>query len=477
LKSFGISERDKVMPELITIPNIDLNTLNGTTKKRETLKVTPDGLKLPSSLENKLPATVRNYLKFSAPLSDVSNEFLLMPFLAICGALIGKKRFMQLGGITIYPVIWTVIFAASSLHRKTTALSIARSVFKVVNENWKNAYEAELREWKKAQKEANEKAEPFDRPEPFKRTLYAPDSTSDLTFYEGLRDNGNQIAMPSEFTGMYKEWTRPRNGLSETVLRIFDAEDNIRRVTRMGGDIELQNPILCIAGATTLPAFQRALTSTERGNGLLQRILPVTLEERTKPFKAMTELPKPNGELYDILSRKMEDVARLDTRPVTMDQDAERLFTNWSHKQHEQAVKLESQINDIGGFISRLNAYGLKFALIFQTLDDPQKPICYKNMDASIELCEWLFKHQVYMLQKNYIFNRFYADRLKIREMLEKHNGAMSRTDLMNLSHYDKEQLDRALANEIESGYVEEIKIETGGRPRLEYRLKEAKDV
>ncbi len=227
-----------------------------------------------------------------------------------------------------------------------------------------------------------------------------------------------------------------------------------------------------MAGATTITAFQRSLTATERGSGLLQRILPVTIEERTKPFKAVTELPRPNAELYNELNRQMEAVARLHEAPVQLSRDAEQLFTQWSHQLNDRALELENQISDIGGYVSRLNIYGLKFALIFQTLDHPDQPISSGNMQASISLCEWLFNHIIYMLEKNYIFNRFYADRLKVRELLEKNGGAMNRTDLMNLSHFDREQLDRALENEIEAGYIELIETPTGGRTKREYKYK-----
>lgn len=95
-------------------------------------------------------------------------------------------------------------------------------------------------------------------------------------------------------------------------------------------------------------------------------------------------------------------------------------------------------------------------------------------MKAAIALAEWLFNHTIYMLDKNYIFNRLYADRLKIRELLEEQTGKqMSRTDLMNLSNFDKEKLDKALASEIDAGKIKELKQDTGGvRPMVSYKLK-----
>lgn len=447
--------------------------LSKTTKQtKHPLDVQPEDLHLDDSLLELLPPVVKNYLNYSAPLSDVPNEFLLTPFLAIAGAAIGKKRFIDLGGIQIYPTIWTVLFAGSSTLRKTTALNLAKKPFKPIEDHYKQEYERDLLRWEQRRDDAERNNESFDEEKPVKKTIYAADGFSDLTFWEGLRDNQSQISNVGEFTALWSELTRPRNSMRDLALSIFDAEDSIRRNTKSAGDIELNNPVWCMAGATTLSNFQRTLTSTERGSGLLQRILPVCMEQRTKEYRALTELQKPNTELYNSITDKTKQLIGLDERAVNLTPDARERFTNWSHDIHRRAENLSERLTDIGGFISRLEAYTMKFSLIFQQLHKPEDPISNDNMKAAIALAEWLLHHILYMLDRNYIFNRHYADRLKIRELIEKQdNQQMSRTDLMNMSHFDKDQLDKALASDIEAGIIEEIKIETGGRPLTEYKL------
>jgi len=464
------------MTKVLNIP--DGLDLNGTPKEKiKSVEVTPSDLHLSDDLIQQFPPIVRTYLDYASKISDVPDEFLLTPFLALTGSLMGKKRMLQFGGIKVYPVIWTVLFAESSFYRKSTALSISKAPFKPILENWSNAHEEDLKNWKRRKKDAKDTGEDFTEPEPKKRTLYASDNTSDVTFWEALRDNGNLIAMPSEFTGMWTDWMKTYNSLKDIVLRIFDAEDHIRRHTKMGGDIELENPIFCIAGATTIPAFQKALSATERGNGLLQRILPVTVVKRRKKFKAITELPTPDANLYNQISTRLEEIARMTSNQTNLTPDASAIYTKWAHDLHERALNTEDQIHDIGGYVSRLQIYAVKFALIFQTLEDERQDISAKNMGASIALCEWLFKHQLYMLTRNYIFNRHYADRLKLLDVLDKNGGKLPRTDLMNGTNFDKEQLDRALSNEIEAGNIKEHKIETGGRPRFEYEKTGGDDV
>ena len=435
-------------------------------------KIKPENLKLSDELLERLPDTIQKYIRYASPLSDVPDEFLLMPFIAHIGATIGRKRFIKLGGVTLYPVIWTVIFAGSSVMRKSTGLNLARKPFKYIEQKWKADYDVKLDEWKAKEKQAKKDKEKFDEPKPKRKTLYCSDGFSDLTFWQGLQDNGHIISFASEFTALWQELTRNRNGLQDLALQIFDADDSIRRNTVSGGDIELNNPIWCLAGATTLSAFQRSLTATERGSGLLQRILPVTATKRTKPYKALTELNQPDSDAYNYLSYEMEALIRLVPTAMNLSGSATEFYTQWSHQQHEKALSLERQIEDIGGYISRLDSYCLKFALIFQTLDDPDQPISLKNMQASVLLCEWLMNHIIFMLQEKYIFNRYYADRLKIRELLKRNDGIMSRTDLMNHSKLDKESLDRAIENDVEAGIIEKVEKDTGGkRPLILYRL------
>ena len=151
---------------------------------------------------------------------------------------------------------------------------------------------------------------------------------------------------------------------------------------------------------------------------------------------------------------------------------AEEIYTQWSHDLRAKADALTDRLPDIGGYTSRLNVYGLKFALIFQQLEAPSEAISFQNMRAAISLSEWILKHIIYMLDRNYIFNKQFADRVKIRKLIERQSdNIISRTDLMNMTNFDKEQLDRAVESDKDAGKIEEIKTETDGRPRVEYKL------
>lgn len=429
-------------------------------------------LALPPDLVERLPDVFQRYMEYASPLTDAPDEFLLMPFIAMAGTHIGQRRWASLGGVTLYPVIWTVVFAGSSVMRKSTAVSLAKKPFRSVIDRWRNEYKQELATWQAAQQAASANKERFTDPEPKQRTLYCADGFSDLTFWEELQYNGNIISVPSEFTALWQELTRSRNGLEDLALGIFDSENSIRRNTRSGGNIELNNPVWGIAGATTLSAFQRSLSSTERGSGLLQRIIPVTMLEPTKPFRPLTMLPKPDGRLYADLCQRMLDVLAIGKQEMRFTSEAEERFTAWSYDLHQRTLQLSGKIQDIAGYTSRLESYGVKYALIFQAYTDPGADITAANMDAAIALAEWNLQHIIYMLEQNYIFDQYHADRLKLRQTLEKKGGTLARSELMNLTHLNKEQLDRALANEMDAGYITEKEVDTGGaRKKKTYQL------
>ncbi len=431
-----------------------------------------ENLRLRDDLLDVLPPLLKDYLAYTSPLSDVPDEFLITPFLALLGALIGKKRYVKTGGITLYPSIWTVLFAGSSKLRKSTALGLAKKVFKPVEEVFREEYERALAQWTEEKQQYEAEGLHFDNSEPVRRSLFCSDSFSDLTFWQAMRDNGSLVSMPGEFTSLWNELSRPRNGMKDFALSIFDAEDSVRRETKSAGNIELHNPVFCIASATTVDNFRRTLTSQELGSGLLQRILPVHMDERTKEYQALTELPEPDQELFQHISSILVSLMELESCQVSLSEGAEHLFTEWSHALNKKASEMTEQLSEITGFAERLSAYGLKFALIFQQFEEQKIVISEHNMRAATMLCDWLFCHIQYMLGNNYIFNRIYTDRIKIRELLKKQtNARMNRTDLMKQSHFSKEQLDKVLSSEIEAGFIREIKTDTAGRPLVEYVL------
>ena len=435
-----------------------------------------EALRLPDDLLDVVPPLLKDYLAYSSPLTDAPNEFLITPFLACLGALIGKKRFLKMGGISLYPTIWTVLFAGSSELHKSTALSLAKGVFKPVEEVFQEKYKRELAEWTEWKKQCEEDGSHFNEPELVRRTLFCSDSFSDLTFWQAMRDNGSLVSMPGEFTSLWNELSRPRNGMKDFALSIFDAEDLVSRETKSAGRIELYNPVFCIASATTVDNFRKSLTSQELGSGLLQRILPVFMDQRNKKYKALTELPEPDEELFEHISSLLISLMDLESCQVSLSEGGNHLFTEWSHALNKKASRLSEHLSEIPGFAERLSAYGLKFALIFQQFEEQKIMISEQNMRAATMLCDWLFGHIRYMLGNNYIFNRTYTDRLKIRELLEKQpNARVSRTYLMRQSHFSKEQLNKALASEIEAGFIREIKTETAGRPLVAYELNKSK--
>jgi hypothetical protein len=446
----------------------DLNKLKILDKPNHARKyiVQAHELELTDDIIESLPALFQDYINYAKPLTDAPVEFFITPFLANLGALIGKRRSIQVGGIRLYPVIWTVLYAGSSTQRKSTALTLVKKLFKTLEDKWTKKFSVEYNEWKAEKDSGNTSSQ-----EPKRRTLYMSDNFSDVTFWEILRDNPGCISHASEFTSLWIELCKSRNQMQDLALSIFDSEDSVRRSTKNSGHFELNNAVWNIAGATTLDKFREVLSRTERNSGFLQRILPICSLNTDREYKALTDLSTPDPVLEKSLTLVIEELEIISEKVVGITSDAKKIFGEWSHKQHHKSRKLEETIPDIGSFVSRLEAYGLKIALIFQTIDDPDSDINEVNIKSSIQLCDWLFKHIIYMLDRNYIFNKSYADRLKIRSILEKHNGRMGRSDLMNSSHLDKDQLDRAINNEIEAGFIEKIQTPTSGRPSVEYQL------
>lgn len=445
---------------------------------RKPKKKPKQALSLPPKLLEKMPETFRLYMEYASPLTDAPDEFLLMPFMAIAGAHVGQKRYIEFGKGRIYPAVWTVIFAGSSTMRKSTSQSIAKHPFKSVIDRWRDEYRVELAAWETARLQAEANNETFTDPEPQQRHLIAPDGFSDLVFFRDLAYNGNMISLASEFTGLWQEINKSRNGLYDTFMNLFDAPDSERRKTVSGGEVELQYPVLGIAGATTLSNFKKNLSENERESGFLQRIIPVVMTKSPKGYIPITRLPEPNYGLLADLSERMLSILSLSTERVYIDDDAEKKHAAWAEENNTHATDMESSISGIGGYASRLETYALKYALIFQTYDDPGRPITLSNMEAAILLAEWNLEHIKQMLTDEYIFDRSYADRLKVREVIRAAGNIIDRTLLSRATRMSARRMDEAISNDEAAGFIKvtELKADTsrkGGRSKRVYELVE----
>lgn len=471
-KAFGCDGEDHIIIVDESLEGYDLIYFDKGKKIIERHGGKPEtDLTLPDHVLSTAPQLVRDFMQYARPLSDVPDEFLFISFLVMSATLIGNKRFVKAGALEIYPIFWTVLFAGSSTMRKTTGLKIAKRPFMPIEEKLQDRYRKQIEQWRQSKKEAEESDQEFTEPEPVEQTLFAYDMFSDVTFWEQLRDNPGLVSLVSEFTALWRELNKSYTSMSEQALTLFDGTGG-RRNTKMSGDIQLDDPVWNIAGATTIENFQRTLTRTERGSGFLQRIIPICVEQRTKPFKSLMEIPEEDQDLKADITRRLDRLYGMPFKPVRVSGESKELYTAWSNDLNTEAQELENQISDIGGYYSRLNTYGLKFGLIYQMMEDPDSDITLDNMTAGVATCRWIKSHIRYMLDNNYIFDRAYADRLKLREIISKQDeDIISRTKLMRASHFTKDRLDRALESEIDSGMIIEHETETDGRPKLKYEL------
>src|SRR5258706_11246594 len=74
-----------------------------------------------------------DYQAYAASGTDSPPEFHEFMALVTAGVMIGRTRWFQLGHISIYPNIYMIVLAPSSLYRKSTILSISKNMLEKVS--------------------------------------------------------------------------------------------------------------------------------------------------------------------------------------------------------------------------------------------------------------------------------------------------------------------------------------------------------
>jgi len=455
-------------------------TASKSSKSKSTVKKVD--LKMPDKLISSLPDVLQEYFEMMQEETDAPREFLLPPFITIYATLIGNKRYIcGRRSIRIYPVFWTVLFAGSSSFRKSTAIDLAKGQFSELDNKFEQMYQLELIEYdaiKKKIEAADDKDSYSLPPKPIRKELYLSIAFSDATFWEELSEQEMLVSTPGEFTQLWDEVSRPHNSLGDFILEVFDVPNRLRRNTKNLGEMILKKPVWNIVSATTLDNFRSKLSQTNRGSGFLQRILPVCALEKQKHLSLLTYYKQTleNREIVKQVVQKIADLRLKDeaAEEMNVDGEAKQRYIEWSHKYAGRALEIEKRVSDFPGFASRLEVYALKYAIVFELMDDPNSlTVSLKSMNAAINIVEWHTKNTLYMLENNYIFDASYADRLNIRELLKNASGKeMTRSKLMQNSNFEKSRLDRALESEIEAGFIEMQEKSTGGSRLLKiYRL------
>lgn len=265
---------------------------------------------------------ITEYVKYAETLTDAPKAFHNFSALAILSAIVGSKVYLPAyGGNNLYPNLWIVLLAKSSVYRKSTCLGMASNAIKAVNDD-----------------------------------LILPDEWSKERLIQNLAANSQGIFIWNEFASVMAALKRDyMSGATEMLTILYDCPESYKRVLQSAA-IKIERPCLSILGASTTEWFCKSFKEHALAGGYLARFLYVAPKEKNG-FMAWPQAR--DQEKQDFLKAILNKISQVKgpADPSNIKEDYEM----WLRK-HEDSVP----DGIMGGFYARLGAYCLKLTMLYQ---------------------------------------------------------------------------------------------------------------
>ncbi len=374
------------------------------------------------------PSFIKNYIEYASEVTDAPSVFHLYLAYVAVASVCGNNIYLRLGDQKIYPNLFMVLIAPSSLYRKSTSLMIAKRLVQDINNQ-----------------------------------VVLPNEFSQESLAETLAASPEGTLFYSEFASFLgasqKDYMR---GIKEFLTDIYDCPPYYLRKLK-SGPVEIKNPVLSIVGATTATWFLDRIKRDDLEGGFLVRFLwvPAFYKEKTFALPPIADKAK-----REALVDELKEIERVGGE-MSLSEDARRIYVEW-HKRHEsEAENLGEHL--LCGFYSRFETYALKFAMITEVAATRERTISGRSMKVAIDKIELLKKELKKLSEEQFAFGWFQRAKLKIFKKI-KEKKQIPREDLLRFSHLNKRDFDLVINTLIDEGRVREERTQTAGRPKVVYK-------
>lgn len=378
--------------------------------------------------------------------------------------LIGARAKITNGiNITVFPVIWSIIVAPSSLAAKSTLYqNTKKCVFGDIQLKLYDEYEGKLEQYKIDQKNYRElskddkrnEMEP-DKPEP-KLLVFQSDGTPEAKI-KSLQDNQNGGIV--YYDEMRSELEKTNNDKSYKALKTsaFEGELLHKRLVN-GGSIILKNPVLCEVGLITEQWLLEVIHKNDIASGFMARYL-FSYNQRAdfKPLQIKDYYL--NTHKYSEVGEFIVDMFGIDSKePVLfkLTKEAQEYYKDWFNKYSISAYETETDEEITATY--RLTTYVLKFALIsyiFNNANNKLDIVNSKLLEIPLEyIKEAIYIRSIFLEENHKILQLFQKNKMlnykldSIAEKLQKKIRATKdkkidrSTATKNIRGLNKEKLD-----------------------------------
>ena len=368
---------------------------------------------------------INDYKDYCCEITDAPPEYHQYVGLSLIGSLLGKKVYFLMGDTEIYPNLWMILLAPSSLYRKSTSIHLGCKIISSIN-----------------------------------RDIFYPPQFSQEKILEILNEKSSGLFVFYEFLSFTKMLEKEyMAGTKAIFTELFDVPDYFSRKTK-SVEVNIKKPCISILSATTVNWFLEAIKEQDMMGGFLPRFLYVPAQTKLKD----NPLPDP---VDKALKRKIATQLHFLISPILntkdpiclkMSSESKKLYINWYSK-YSDLINFQTMKHKT--FMVRFNIYLIKFAIICQSLEGfKDNYIHYPAMEKAIAYINCLEQKIINLCEDELAFT--FADKSKkkiLKIIREGQEDGVKKSEILHksgmLSHYLNKVLsslieeDRIVLNEI----------------------------
>jgi len=381
---------------------------------------------------------IKEYIAYASQLTDASIEFKLAGALAVLSTVCGSKIiYPGFGGQRQWPNLYILLIAPSAFDRKSTTVRIAKDLIAEIDSQ-----------------------------------LILSNEQTREKFLNVLKTTPNTMWAILEFSSVLAVWNRDwAGGFRETIVDLFDCQEQYVRETLKDGRMVIKKPALNIFAASTLDWLKEKLTEGDLRGGLMGRFIIFPPGAKTSDPGLKAEKPPHPGLLHHLKGLRSLQQAWIDISVILKE------YTEWDKKVQDMVAREFTP--ELSGFQSRISSHVLKLAVLFCISDnaEPQKKytITSEHLNKAIILGKWLTAQSVELANTGFIKSKTEDNIQRLIKMASRDGGVQRSIAIKNM-HLTSREFEIIAKTSVERRQIRVETLKGVRKPTLFYVADKAVD-
>ena len=371
---------------------------------------------------------IQTYMTYTGKFSESPPVFHLATYFQTIACLVGRSRYIVQGEDHIYPNLYTLVVAPSSLHKKTSSIRLLKK--------WLNRLQAM---------------------KGFMGQVGSPEG-----LFGALQENGGSaVCFYSEAGQLLAQASSKKymGDILEMLNDLYDCPDFYRK-RLSSGPKTANNVCFNLIGASQLDSLTKHVRESDLLSGFLPRFA-VVFDDRLQPH--MVRRPAPDTKLQNKIAAHLNEIRKTcqESAPMDLTGNAWDYFESWGNDRYVQAVIAPPQIQPMYG---RLEAHALKLAIIIHLSRYPEETeIDTTSTMAACDYADFILNSYQRLVLEELTFT-VNEQKLKRVSKLIRDRGEIPHRDVVIATRYKKRELGELLQTLVEMARIKAVKGDKGGK-------------